>query len=399
MNRLQLYIAKSLRGYKSLVSFNPDDIVSRHVGDMRDALAAIDYDPLEKNIFYLVQYIDSGTLLSVLRTIPSEKLDHLAATIFIPAQMDISADQLGEAVHAITRKMSAPGMSGGDIAELRELFTREYPDAGTARVLTSSDRHGSYACSLYGGQSGRTLADYLGKNLYRADWTPHKGVLLLDAELGLGGPAPEPHTHSAAETHKEAAEPTPVRESPQTTAPAPSATEAGGAAAGMRRTIIAAAAGFAAGLLLGFCLFAGGQDEKVGRRQAQPEIPAAISAPAATTAPPVEETAPAATDEHPHALADATAYLDSNRTWTRSRMEQNSAIAGLFDDLNAMRIDRIIDKWGPQLKDSKNFGAVVRAAESSRRKNINLHREGRTSYNKPGDESIGYVGYTYWIDP
>ena len=108
MNRLQLYIAKSLRGYKSLVSFNPDDIVSRHVGDMRDALAAIDYDPLEKNIFYLVQYIDSGTLLSVLRTIPSEKLDHLAATIFIPAQMDISADQLGEAVHAITRKMSAP---------------------------------------------------------------------------------------------------------------------------------------------------------------------------------------------------------------------------------------------------------------------------------------------------
>ena len=112
MNRLQLYRAKSLRGYKSLVSFNPDDIVSRHVGDMRDALAAIDYDPLEKNIFYLVQYIDSGTLLSVLRTIPSEKLDHLAATIFIPAQMDISADQLGEAVHAITRKMSAPGMSG-----------------------------------------------------------------------------------------------------------------------------------------------------------------------------------------------------------------------------------------------------------------------------------------------
>lgn len=292
MNRLQLYIAKSLRGYKSLVSFNPDDIVSRHVGDMRDALAAIDYDPLEKNIFYLVQYIDSGTLLSVLRTIPSEKLDHLAATIFIPAQMDISADQLGEAVHAITRKMSAPGMSGGDIAELRELFTREYPDAGTARVLTSSDRHGSYACSLYGGQSGRTLADYLGKNLYRADWTPHKGVLLLDAELGLGGPAPEPHTHTAAKTHKEAAAPTPVRESPRTTAPAPSATEAGGAAAGTRRTIIAAAAGFAAGLLLGFCLFAGGQDETVGRRQAQPEIPAAISAPAATPAPPPSKKQP-----------------------------------------------------------------------------------------------------------
>ena len=80
MNKLQLYIAKSLRGYKSLVNFNPTEDVRRHIRDMRDALAAIDYDPLEKNIFYMVRYIDEGTLLSILRTIPTEPLDQLAAT-------------------------------------------------------------------------------------------------------------------------------------------------------------------------------------------------------------------------------------------------------------------------------------------------------------------------------
>ena len=54
---------------------------------------------------------------------------------------------------------------------------------------------------------------------------------------------------------------------------------------------------------------------------------------------------------------------------------------------------KIMENEKHPLDDLKNV------AESSRRKNINLHREGRTSYNKPGDESIGYVGYTYWIDP
>ncbi|MDE6108985.1 MAG: hypothetical protein K2F72_01705, partial [Muribaculaceae bacterium] len=127
MNLLQLYIAKSLRGYKSLVSFNATDDVARRVGDVRRALEAVDYDPAEKIIVYLVSYIPEGTLLSVLRTIPAEPLDHLAATIFVPADMAITAEELDRVVRAVARKISAPAMKGEDVAELRSLFSREYP--------------------------------------------------------------------------------------------------------------------------------------------------------------------------------------------------------------------------------------------------------------------------------
>ncbi|MDE6542297.1 MAG: hypothetical protein K2L74_09810, partial [Muribaculaceae bacterium] len=98
-------------------------------------------------------------------------------------------------------------------------------------------------------------------------------------------------------------------------------------------------------------------------------------------------------------LADAINYLDSNRTWNRTEMERYAALAGLFDDMNALRLDRLTGTWAQTLKDSKNFGAIVRAAEGSARKKVDVHRQGRDTYNKPGDNAIGYVGYTYWIDP
>ena len=583
MNKLQLYIAKSLRGYKSLVNFNPTEDVRRHIRDMRDALAAIDYDPLEKNIFYMVRYIDEGTLLSILRTIPTEPLDHLAATVFIPACTAIPAKELEEIVHAITRKMSAPGMSSDDIAELRRLFSRDYsdrPEAECAAMVASAD-NGGYARCLYGGATGRSIADYLGSHLYQPAWLPYSGVLLLDADLGLDGAAPDLSGQPLAETTpllppeptKEGFEPhifnrpfdrpfavplggivditwkrqgfedristtqvlrpamtpdagrtadarktlspasflitsrtdrTPLHDCTITVNGTPvdsprSFTEAELASAhvsincpgftpfsgridlagstlvhirldapgkvyrftlpvrsaelgapvnfeirskhpvtsspiegyealdtvregagrsnmlayapprgtSLKHTIITAAIALVAGLVLGFCLFAGSDDEKVGRRDPAPktadttsittaEVPAADAAPV-----PVQQSEPA-TPETPApeaSLAEAVRYLDSNRTWNRTEMDRFAALNGLFDDMNAMRIDEIISKWGPTLKESKNFAAVVRAAESSKRKKVNIHRDNRSSYNKPGDDAIGYVGYTYWIDP
>ncbi|MDE6486669.1 MAG: hypothetical protein K2L76_04080, partial [Muribaculaceae bacterium] len=193
MNKLQLYIAKSLRGYKSLVNFNPAEDVRRHIADLRQALEAIDYDPLEKNIFYLLSYIEEGYLLSILRTIPVEPLDHLAATVFIPLRMAITPDELHDIIRAITRKMSAPGMSADDVAELRRLFAREYPlrPADEAPAIVASAPAAGYARCLYGGTTGRTLASYLGKHIYQPAWLPYSGILLLDADLGLGGPAPD----------------------------------------------------------------------------------------------------------------------------------------------------------------------------------------------------------------
>ena len=588
MNKLQLYIAKSLRGFKPLVNINPAEDVRRHIDDCRDALAAVGYDPLEKNIFYLIRYIDEGTLLSILRTIPTEPLDHLAATVFVPADMDISADELASIVRAITRKMSAPGMTSADIAELRRLFAREYPDLprqDTGAMVESG--RGRYACARYGGDSGRKLADYFGRRIYQPAWLPYRGVLLLDADMGLHTQAPdltdtpllpvapllppeseggfEPHIYGRAfdrpyavplggsveitwtrpgfeprksiilvrrpgmtaeaaatddarktlspesfavnsladrspiadctitvngvpvdgprtftEAELAAAQVTvsspgyapfsgridlagntkvlirlapagkiyhfqipvrsaelgapvnfeirskqPVTESPIEGYEALDTIREGagrtnmlafaGSGGGMRRTLIAAAVGLVAGLVLGFCLFAGGSDEKVGRRDmpvaataAADTTPApaqAAPSPAAEAAPqpqaPAQQT-PAATPDPAAAaasLADAINYLDSNRTWNRTEMERYAALAGLFDDMNALRLDRLTGTWAQTLKDSKNFGAIVRAAEGSARKKVDVHRQGRDTYNKPGDNAIGYVGYTYWIDP
>lgn len=580
MNKLQLYIAKSLRGYKSLVNFNPAEEVRIHIRDLRTALEAIDYDPLEKNIFYLVEYIAEGTLFSILRTIPTEPLDHLAATIFVPAETAVSAEALDAIVHAITRKMSAPGMSADDIAELRRLFAQDYPDLPEAAqgAFVASAAEGGYARCNYGGTTGRTLASYLGTHLYQPAWLPYAGVLLLDADLGIEGPAPDLSAQPLAtvtpllppEATKEGFEPyiygqrfdrpflvplganveitwrrpgfedrssfmkverprmtadtgvtddarktlspasflvtsrtdrTPLQGctitvngqpidgprsfteselvSASVTAHCPGYTPYSGridlagstlthirldspgkvyrfqlpmrsaeigapvsfelrsrqpivqspiegyealdtiregagrsnmlaynppAGGSLRRSLIAAAIGLVAGLVLGFCLFAGGSDEKVGRREATPvdttapEPPAPVEATAAEQ-PAAAPEAAAAQPEPAASLADAVKYLDDNRTWNRTEMDRFADLTGLFDDMNALRIDEIIGKWGPKLKDSKNFSAVVRAAESCKRKKVNVHRDRRDTYNKPGDNAIGYVGYTYWIDP
>lgn len=585
MNKLQLYIAKSLRGYKSLVNFNPAEDVRRHIHDLRQALEAIEYDPLEKNIFYLLSYIEEGYLLSILRTIPTEPLDHLAATIFVPLRMDIAPEELDEVVRAITRKMSAPGMSADDVAELRRLFAREYavrPQQQVGAIVASAPDAG-YARALYGGTTRRTLASYLGRHIYQPEWLPYSGVFLLDADLGLEGPAPdltaqplvttvpllppentkegfEPHIYGRPFTRPYAvplggvvditwtrngfedrvstvtvdeAGTTPdaggTADSRKTLSPAsfvvtsradhnpiPDCTitvngtpldgprsfteselasarvtvtcpgyapfsahidlagstiahirlDASGKvyrfllplrsaelgapvpfelrskqpitqspiegyqaldtiregagrsnmlayappAAGLGKAIIGAVAGLVVGLVLGFCIFAGGSDEKVGRREpadtmaveapAAPQ-PAAAGTPAPAPAPEAqaaEQPAPAqqAADEP---LSAAIAYLDGNRTWNRAELARFPDLAGLFDDMNSLDIDKLISAWGPRLKDSKNFAAVVRAAEGSKRKKINVHRDNRTTYNKPGDDAIGYVGYTYWIDP
>ncbi len=548
MNKLQLYIAKSLRGYKSLVNFNPAEEVRRHIHDLRDALGNIEYDPLEKNIFYLVEYIEEGTLLSILRTIPTETLDHLAATVFVPADSLVSAEELDEVVREITRKMSAPGMSADDIAELRRLFAREYPDraSGERTAMVTSNPEGGYARCNYGGMSGRRLSDYFGPHLYQPEWTPFAGVLLLDADLGIDGMAVDISGETFAgrsfpKPKPRVAQPAPKAVDPDATkvlgpdsfkitsrtdrselkdctisvngtvldgeqsfqecelvaasvavtcdgyAPysgrinlagssvahirldaqgrvyrfqmpvrsteygAPVSFEirskhaitqspiegydaldtiregagrvnmlaySGGSGGALRRALIVGAAGLVVGILLGFCLFAGGSDEKVGHREQvenvvvadtaveQPVVvaDAAVAEPViaaksveAEPAKPAEAAPAAAALEQ--SVAAAVKYLDEHRSWNRREMEQFAALAGLFDDMNALRLDELRGKWAEKLKDSKNFGAVVRAAEGSQRKKVNVHRDKRDTYNKPGDDAIGYVGYTYWIDP
>jgi uncharacterized protein (UPF0248 family) len=184
MVKLQLYITKSLRGYKSLINLNSSEEIFRHIKDVREALDVINYDPAEKNIFYLIRYVDEGTILSILRTIPNERLNHLSAAIFIPNGAVINAESLMQVVKLTTRKVSGSGVTAEDIAELREMFDREYNTYGETPAIASSEGH-SYAVCCYGGDTGRNLIDFFGSRLFQPAFQTYAGVLLIDADLGL----------------------------------------------------------------------------------------------------------------------------------------------------------------------------------------------------------------------
>lgn len=184
MNKLQLYIAKSLRGFKSLVNLNPSEDVRAHVHDIRHALEGMRYDPDEKNIFYAVTYTDEGTFFIIVRTIPHGHADHLAAWIYIPADTVISADQLNRIVKLTTDKVSGSGVSNEDLAELREAFATEYDTDREAPSIAASQGT-EFACHLYGGDTGLKLTDFMGARLFRPDSLPYAGFLIVDADLGI----------------------------------------------------------------------------------------------------------------------------------------------------------------------------------------------------------------------
>ena len=151
MNKLQLYITKSLRGYKNLVNFNPSEDVRRHVQDLRQALKTVNYDSTEKNIFYMLKYTGEGVFVVVLRTIPDKPLDHLGAWIYVPNGLDISAGQLYDAVRLTTKKVSGAGVGEADIAELRQVFATEYTLDRNAPAIVPNQGT-DYAFCYYGGE-------------------------------------------------------------------------------------------------------------------------------------------------------------------------------------------------------------------------------------------------------
>lgn len=184
MNKLQLYIYKSLRGFKAVRNINPAENIQRHIHDMRHALEILDYDPAEKYLFYLISYIDEGAFFTILRTIPDQPLNHLATSIFVPNGLQITPDEMSDIVRRTTRMVSNPAVTPDELNELHTLFAKEYdvvPDAPS--TVASMGR--KFACCRYGGDTGRQLDDFFGKNLYQTAYLPYEGVMLVDAELGV----------------------------------------------------------------------------------------------------------------------------------------------------------------------------------------------------------------------
>ena len=183
MNKLQLYITKSGNVLKNLFNLNPNEDVRRYVRDLTDAVQSIDYDPEEKNIFYLLSSTDEGIFLTILRTIPPLRGNHLATWIYIPAGTDITADELEDIVRLTQRKISNSEVSNDDIAVLREAFAAEYPILDPVAMPTAGNGRG-YAWRSYGGETGLTLNDFTGRGLFQQGYLPYAGVILVDSDMG-----------------------------------------------------------------------------------------------------------------------------------------------------------------------------------------------------------------------
>jgi len=188
MNKLQLYISKSLRGFKSVRNINPSENVQRHIRDVRRALEALDYDPAEKYLFYLISYVEEGSFFTILRTIPDQPLDHLATTIFVPDGLKITREEMSDIVRRTTRMVSNPSVSAEEINDLHEVFSKEYPVQSNPPACVPSEGR-DYACCFYNGATGRRLEDFYAESLYQPAFLEYAGVLLVDADLGVASSA------------------------------------------------------------------------------------------------------------------------------------------------------------------------------------------------------------------
>lgn len=191
MSKLQLYISKSFKGYKVLFNVNPSEDITAHIRELRDNLAKVTYDATEKNIFYLLSTIESGTFVTILRTIPSEPVDHLAAWIFIPRDTVIELEELKQVVTTTVRKVSGERVSAQDTADLRELFGKDYPIDPEAPALIESNVRAEMAFRRYNGDTGKSLDTFFGDGLYQLYYSDYSGIMLIDDDLGIKVDGPD----------------------------------------------------------------------------------------------------------------------------------------------------------------------------------------------------------------
>lgn len=413
MNRLQLYICKSLRGFRTMLEINPSEAVRPHINDVRDALENIDYAPENKYLFYLIRYIGTGALFTIIRTIPDRPLDHLACTLYVPAGLKISREQMASVVHQTTRIVSNPAVSPEDLAALQRLFARDYPlEADAEEVGISNGRE--YAFCYYGGDTGRSLDDFFGAGLFKPDFEPYAGVLLVDSDLDVtvhgvdlsrfdSEPASD-ETDSEQESGQELEDEDAEVEDENV--------DVVTVGYSFKWLVYVAVVSLLIGVLLGWLIFHGPAPRIVAGDQAA--AVAAVEARESLPEPEPEVTIPAPqppeekTDDQKPAepvkaeqptekiTAEAIAYLDGNKKWTRAELEKHPSLHGLYDDMNSFNINRLTDFWGKRLSKSKEFARVAHhAAEGARKK---VFKPSGT-YNRQGEESINVQSYLNRIDP
>lgn len=177
MAKLQLYIAKSLRGYKSLMNIHPDEEVRRYITDFLPALEGVEYDASRINIFHLLSYHSGGVLLTLIRTIPDGAGDHIAATVFVADKLQIEPAAVLKVLSQLTAMLSGSEVSASDAARLRALFDTDYPTLDNPPAKVASEGR-TYLCARVGGDYP-TLPDYAETGFYTPAFGDCAGVLLL----------------------------------------------------------------------------------------------------------------------------------------------------------------------------------------------------------------------------
>lgn len=446
----------SAKAYEEKVEVNPDSNVHRHVVNLSDALSLIDYDKAKKNIFYMIKYARDGFFVTVIRTIPPDAGNNVSAWIYIPYAADISDRQIDDIVGDVTAKVSAPNIDKKDIADLRHAFAKEYDDLPDALVFDASGK-GGYAFRNYGTGTHVSISDLIGPYRFQKSYLPFSGVFLVDADVTsttdlpiltntplvsmqslLAPPEPE-HTPvpmskdvpARKKTYhfqipaKSAAIGT-VIEFEITTAsdladspidgyePTADIQEGAGRsnhllykAENATKKILDRAIYAVAGCLVGVIvtLLCTCDRNAAADDSAEPAptpdavvtvVPDSTTQKADTTA-----AAPAAQDMaiQDTSLEAAIKYLDANKTWEKSKMESYPDLKGLYDDMNTIQRKRLVDYWGPKLKESRTFSTlVVHHARLSYKKTARL-KQGQSTFNPDDKSEIFIQSYLNCIDP
>lgn len=105
-------------------------------------------------------------------------------------------------------------------------------------------------------------------------------------------------------------------------------------------------------------------------------------------------------DEAQKSIDAAINYLEGYKTWTKQDLDKYPDLAGLYDDMNNFRLQRIVNHWGPKLKKSARFSKIVtHAKQAIKRGKKPRVPEGQTTFNTKGKQSIYIMTYLNTIDP
>lgn len=108
--------------------------------------------------------------------------------------------------------------------------------------------------------------------------------------------------------------------------------------------------------------------------------------------------APEQTTAPNRSLQSAVEYLDANKVWHKDSLDRFPDLRGLYEDMNTLNRKRLVEVWGPKLKDSRQFTNVANHVTNGAKKKPRIPAD-RTTYNPANDYAISVQSYLFAIDP